>query len=244
MTADGTSPREPQPPDFGLSAERAALLDHPYERVTDSLFKSRTFWTVYLLALAFILYMLTGSVALTVMLGLLLGVLGAWMVPIFAGAILLLPLGAVWKRLQSDYPSFTRFQAAKVQYTRDLAEWMRTQEQWWRSLTGTAFEIEVGRVFQRSGYVVERTGRAGDQGVDLLLRKDGRSVVAQCKAHKKPVGPAVVRDLYGTLVHHRHQEAWLVSTSGFTPGAKRFAQGKPIRLVALGDLLREVRRTA
>jgi restriction system protein len=153
---------------------------------------------------------------------------------------ILLVTGAVWKRAQSDYPLFARYQAARAQYRRDLSEWQRTQTQWLRTLSGTGFEAEVARVFQRRGYTVQRLGGAGDQGVDLILNKDGKSIIAQCKAHKTPVGPSVVRDLYGTLLHYQRGEAWLFSTSGFTVGAKKFAAGKPILLLSVEDILREV----
>ena len=224
------TPVEPKPEDFGLTAARLSWLEHP---ILDTLSRLPALarWLLYPVLMGLVTYLVTGSLAKAI----------GW---ILFGWLLLVPaflvLGALWRRVQPDYRAFAQFQAAKAQYKRDLAEWMRTQQQWWRSLSGSAFEVEVARVFQRRGYAVQRTGGAGDEGVDLRLAKDGKSILAQCKAHKNPVGPAVVRDLYGTLLHHKHAEAWLISTSGFTVGARRFAQGKPLRLVTLEDLLREI----
>ena len=109
--------------------------------------------------------------------------------------------------------------------------------EWWRRLDGTSFEIEAGMVFSKRGYTVCRVGGSGDQGVDLILSKDGITIAVQCKAHRLPVGPGVVRDLYGSLMHHKHREGWLLSTEGFTKGARAFASGKPIRLVTVSELL-------
>lgn len=82
------------------------------------------------------------------------------------------------------------------------------------------------------------TGRSGDGGVDIrLTAQDGKRIVVQCKAHGKPVSPAAVRDLYGTLLHEKSDEAWLMSRSGFTAGATRFAAGKAIKLLSLDHIL-------
>jgi restriction system protein len=140
-------------------------------------------------------------------------------------------------RLQADYPLYKQFKAASSRYQIELAAWVRTQRDWWLRLGGTSFEVEAGSVFSRRGYVVRRVGGSGDQGVDLLLTKGGVTIAVQCKAHRLPVGPSVVRDLFGAMVHHGCREAWLLSTSGFTKGARAFAAGKPIKLLSVDDLL-------
>ena len=59
----------------------------------------------------------------------------------------------------------------------------------------------------------------------------------KCKAHKKPVGVATVRDLYGTLNHVNCNRAILASVSGFTQGVDEFIEGKPIELMDLEDYI-------
>ena len=61
----------------------------------------------------------------------------------------------------------------------------------------------------------------------------GMRIIVQCKAHKKPVGPHVARDLYGTLISSHARRAVLASTSGFTPGVIEFIRGKPIELLSV-----------
>jgi hypothetical protein len=56
-------------------------------------------------------------------------------------------------------------------------------------------------------------------------------------AHRKYIPPGTVRELYGTLVHNGADEAWLVATYGSDSGAHQFAQGKPIRLLTISDIL-------
>jgi restriction system protein len=86
---------------------------------------------------------------------------------------------------------------------------------------------------------VQLTPTTNDGGIDLVLRQGTQSILVQCKAHKAPVGPGPVRDLFGTLTHRGGTQAWLVATSSFSKGADSFARGKPIRLVAIRDLLNE-----
>ncbi len=108
---------------------------------------------------------------------------------------------------------------------------------WWRSQTGATLEQETAKLFAKLGYQVEQRGGAGDEGVDLMLRQAGKVIVVQCKAHARPVGPIVVRELYGTLMHHRAHQAMLASPSGFTDSAVRFAAGKPIELLDANKLV-------
>lgn len=70
------------------------------------------------------------------------------------------------------------------------------------------FELLVGEAFRRQGYSVEETGLGGaDGGIDLILRKDGRRTLVQCKQWKRQqVGVNVVREMYGLLAHHQAHE--------------------------------------
>jgi len=81
------------------------------------------------------------------------------------------------------------------------------------------------------------TSTSGDEGVDIWLYTERGREIVQCKAHRTPVGPAVVRELYGTMEHFKAPAGTLASTSGFTKGVITYAQGKPIKLVGLADII-------
>lgn len=68
------------------------------------------------------------------------------------------------------------------------------------------FELLVGEAFRRQGYSVEETGLGGaDDGIDLILRKDGHRTLVQCKQWKRQqVGVSVVRKMYGCWRTTRH----------------------------------------
>ena len=109
----------------------------------------------------------------------------------------------------------------------------------WMSLGGRELESEMEVLCRRLGYHVESTPVSGDGGVDLILKhKSGEKVVVQCKSYKSPVGPAAVRELYGSMMDFGAIKAVLVCPAGFTRGVEEFVKGKPIDLVAAEVLIR------
>jgi restriction system protein len=105
------------------------------------------------------------------------------------------------------------------------------------------FERLVGEAFRRRGYRVEETGLSGaDGGIDLILRKDGRTELVQCKQWRsRQVKASVVREMWGLVVHHKANGVKIVCVGDFTRDAKEFAEGKAIELIT-GERLLEVIR--
>ena len=101
-------------------------------------------------------------------------------------------------------------------YKEALRSYVAIQERFWLGLRGISFERELGSLYQRLGYNVKFTSTSGDEGIDLVI--DSTTIV-QCKGHKTPVGPAVVRELYGTLTASGASNAILACPAGFTRGA-------------------------
>jgi restriction system protein len=111
-----------------------------------------------------------------------------------------------------------------------------------RALPWKRFEDLLGEAYRRQGYRVEETlGGGADGGVDLVLRKDGRTTLVQCKRWKQSVSVQTVRELYGVLIDRGAAGAKLVATTTFTADAVAFASGKPIELVGSTALLELIR---
>jgi restriction system protein len=107
------------------------------------------------------------------------------------------------------------------------------------------FERLVGEAFRRRGYAVEETGLGGaDGGIDLILRKDGRKELVQCKQWRtRQVKANVVREMWGLVAHHHANGVKIVCIGDFTRDAEEFAAGKAIELIhgeRLLELIREV----
>jgi len=105
------------------------------------------------------------------------------------------------------------------------------------------FEQLVGEAFRRQGYAAEETGLGGaDGGIDLILRKNGRRVLVQCKQWRRRQIPVnVVREMYGLLAHHGADEVKIACSGTYTRDAANFAKDKPIKLIGGEELLRMVR---
>ena len=106
--------------------------------------------------------------------------------------------------------------------------------EYWKGLDGLEFENRIGELFEDLGHVVEYTSQTGDQGVDLFIDND---MVVQCKAHEAQISPAVIRDMYGTMMHFKKKKAIVISSGGFTKGCYQFAKDKPIELWDLKVLI-------
>ena len=104
----------------------------------------------------------------------------------------------------------------------------------WAALDGIGFENAVSRIYRDKGYNVESTPRSNDQGVDLILRKNGTTGIVQCKAYSKNVGVAAVRELAGVRASWPNVESVvLVALFDFTKSAKQFAQQHDIELFSI-----------
>jgi restriction system protein len=131
--------------------------------------------------------------------------------------------------------------ALRALKTRQMLE-RQTSLESLRALPWKRFEDLLGEAYRRQGYRVEETlGGGADGGVDLVLRKDGRTILVQCKRHISPIGVTVVRELYGVLIDRGAAGAKLVATTNFTPDAISFAAGKPIDLIGSAVLLEMIR---
>jgi restriction system protein len=111
-----------------------------------------------------------------------------------------------------------------------------------RAMSWQEFELLVGEAFSRQGYSIEECGdNAPDGGVDLVLRKDRKTTLIQCKRWREiQVGVQPVRELFGVMHSVKADATIFVSSGRFTSDAVDFARGQPIRLIdgdGLADLV-------
>lgn len=85
--------------------------------------------------------------------------------------------------------------------------------------TSENFERFTEQLFQKKGFQTERVGKRGDMGVDIRLHDREGMFIVQGKRYRSWVGPQVVRDFYGTMLHEGAWRGFLVTTGAFTAGA-------------------------
>lgn len=105
------------------------------------------------------------------------------------------------------------------------------------------FEALVAEAFKRKGYqVIERGGNGPDGGVDVELRMGKDKYLVQCKQWKvQRVGVAPVRELFGVMAAEGAVGGFIVASGEFTDDARKFAEGRSIKVMDAKALLAMIR---
>ena len=95
------------------------------------------------------------------------------------------------------------------------------------------FEQLVGESFRLQGFsVLEMGGTGPDGGVDLVLHKDGKRYLCQCKHWKTwAVGVSVVRELKGVIAAQEAEGGYVITGGHFTREAEVFARKCGLELI-------------
>lgn len=102
------------------------------------------------------------------------------------------------------------------------------------------FERLMARVYEKLGYVVDRRGGAhADDGIDLVIRKDGEPLGVQCKHWKAwKVNPKTVREMLGAITAAKLRSGIILCWRGFTQDGHTKAAEYGITLVDASGILR------
>ena len=98
-------------------------------------------------------------------------------------------------------------------------------------LTGVEFETSIARLLMERGFEVSGTAATGDQGADLIAKKNGRTIIIQAKCYQGTVGNKAVQEVISAVAYYGGDEGWVITNSLFTPSAKALAQKSNVRLV-------------
>ena len=174
------------------------------------------------------------------------GCIGFWFIIFIYGGLIsiffvpvLLVVFFIYKKGTSKYNKtqineFKQFLDEEEKYNKKIIEyenWIKKQkEEFWFNLSGHEFEVEVNTLLQKMGFNTQLTKGSGDKGIDIVILEDDGGTIVQCKNHKNPVSPAIIRELYGVMASEYSKKGILINTGGFTKGVYEFSVGKPIEL--------------
>lgn len=101
-----------------------------------------------------------------------------------------------------------------------------------QNMSGVEFETHIIRLLKAKGYEdIAGTPASGDQGADILAKKDGKKIVIQAKRYIKPVGNKAVQEVTAALRFYNADEAWVVTNATFTRSARALAHKNDVKLV-------------
>lgn len=93
------------------------------------------------------------------------------------------------------------------------------------------YEGFCARILQSVGWDAEVTKASGDQGVDVVAKKSGRTVAIQVKKYTNPVGNDAVQQIYAGRIYYGAGHAVVVCTGGFTRSAQALAEKAGVHLM-------------
>lgn len=113
------------------------------------------------------------------------------------------------------------------------------------NLSGVEFETWIAKLLKENGYDdVRGTSATGDQGADLIAKRNGKTIIIQAKRYRGTVGNKAVQEVISAVGFYGGDEGWVVTSSTFTPSAKTLAHKMNIRLIDGHDLERFDKKVA
>ena len=103
---------------------------------------------------------------------------------------------------------------------------------------GSGFEHACLLVLHDTGWSAALTPPTGDQGVDILAKKNDISVAIQCKNYRTLVGNSAVQEIHAGKAFYEADIGVVVSLSGYTPSATQLAKKLYILLLDQASLER------
>lgn len=101
---------------------------------------------------------------------------------------------------------------------------------------GHDFERWVSEALGRFGWTTKVTKGSGDQGIDVIAERHGFRIGIQCKRYRGPVGNKAVQEAHAGRTHYRLDCAAVLSTTGYTSGAKDLAVTTGVLLLSHYDI--------
>jgi len=111
-------------------------------------------------------------------------------------------------------------------------------------LSWLGLEELVAWYYRSQGFAVKKCGGArADGGIDLIIRKNGKEFVVQCKLRSNGcVGVKDVRELAGVVLKSKSDGGILLTAGGFSEVAVRFVEGMNLILISGQDFLEMLQR--
>lgn len=127
----------------------------------------------------------------------------------------------LWKFIHTTWQRQRRQRSVEDEFAM-LAAQKKFAEMDWRQ-----FEEYIGWYYSHMGYQTTVTPGQNDNGVDVILRKDGKTTVVQTKCYKPGnwVGRPEVQQFVGAMLGY--DAGIFITTSDFSFGAKEYAATIP-----------------
>ena len=103
---------------------------------------------------------------------------------------------------------------------------------------GLAFENWVATNLKKFGWEAKATRGSGDQGLDVIAKKNGRQIGVQCKLYSSNVGNKAVQEIISAKEFFNLDEAAVITNAGYTKSAQDLARACNVHLLTHHDIPR------
>lgn len=104
-------------------------------------------------------------------------------------------------------------------------------------MSGVDFENNLADLLKQNGFdSVTGTPKTGDQGADLIAKRNGKTIIIQAKRYAGTVGNKAVQEVIAAINFYNGDEGWVVTNSSFTKSARELANKSRIKLIDGADL--------
>jgi hypothetical protein len=90
-------------------------------------------------------------------------------------------------------------------------------------MNGYEFENFVAELFRKMGYKAEVTRASGDQGIDVIIQKNGRKIGVQAKCYSKAVANKAIQEVVAGLNYYGLDKGIVITNNYFTNSAVELA---------------------
>ncbi|WP_439103532.1 restriction endonuclease [Celeribacter marinus] len=101
---------------------------------------------------------------------------------------------------------------------------------------GHAFEEWVSEALVGFGWTAEVTKGSGDQGIDVIAKKDGKSIGIQCKLYSQAVGNKAIQEAHSGKVYYGLDAVAVITNAGYTSSAKDLGAATGVALLSHHDI--------
>lgn len=102
--------------------------------------------------------------------------------------------------------------------------------------TGDEFELYLQNLFRELNYKVKHCGKSGDQGGDLIVKKDNITYVIQAKYYTHKLDNTPIQEVVGSIRFYNANRGVVITNSTFTKNAIELANTNRIILINGDDL--------
>lgn len=143
-----------------------------------------------------------------------------------------------WKPMnQLEREAYNHAKLAKGRHYKSLNKYPRISMIEIDSMSGSEFEDFLADLFEKMGYIVNKTPLSGDQGADMIMNNN---IAVQAKNYSSKVGNKSVQEVVASLKYYNVNEGWVVTNNEFTKPAIKLARANNVKLIDKYELKRFV----